>query len=63
MELIHKINQLENVMSSVAQHLNDPNLLQDHKEKEENQKFGAKADLKENVMKQMEMLSKDKLND
>ena len=36
MELIHKINQLKNMMSSVAQHLNDPNLLQDYKEKEEN---------------------------
>ena len=45
MELIHKINQLESVVSSVAKHLNEPNLIQDLKEKESNKKFWATVDL------------------
>ena len=53
MGLIHKINQLESTMSSVAKDLNEPHLLQDLKEKEDKMKFWAKADLKEYVMKQM----------
>jgi len=36
MELIHKINQLESVMSSVAKHLNEPDFLQGLKEKQDN---------------------------
>ena len=36
MELIHKINQLESAMSTVALYLNEPDLMQSLKEKQEN---------------------------
>jgi len=45
MELIHKINQLESVVSSVAKHLNEPDLIKDLREKESNKKFWATVDL------------------
>jgi len=45
MELIHKINQLKSVVSSVAKYLNEPDLIQGLKEKESNKKFWATVDL------------------
>ena len=45
MELIHKINQLKSVVSSVAKYLNEPDLIQGLKEKEGNKKFWATVDL------------------
>ena len=44
MEFIHKINQLESVVSSVVKHLNEPDLIKDLREKESNKKFWATVD-------------------
>jgi hypothetical protein len=46
MELTQKINQLDSVISSVAKHLNDSDLLEDLKKKQENMKFWRSVDLK-----------------
>ena len=59
MELIHKINQLESVVSSVAKHLNEPNLIQDLKEKESNKKFWATVDLQALVRSRMKQAYED----
>ena len=59
MELIHKINQLESVVSSVAKHLNEPNLIQDLKEKESNKKFRATVDLQALVRSRMKQAYED----
>jgi vacuolar-type H+-ATPase subunit E/Vma4 len=53
MELIHKINQLESVVSSVAKHLNEPDLIKDLREKESNKKFWATVDLQVLVRSRM----------
>jgi hypothetical protein len=53
MELIHKINQLESVVSSVAKHLNEQDLIKDLREKESNKKFWATVDLQVLVRSRM----------
>jgi len=59
MELIHKINQLESVVSSVAKHQNETNLIQDLKEKESNKKFWATVDLQALVRSRMKQAYED----
>ena len=59
MELIHKINQLESVVSSVSKHLNEPNLIQDLKEKESNKKFWETVDLQALVRSRMKQAYED----
>jgi hypothetical protein len=59
MELIHKINQLESVVSSVAKHLNEPDLIKDLREKESNKKFWATVDLQVLVRSRMKQAYQD----
>jgi hypothetical protein len=59
MELIHKINQLKSVVSSVAKHLNEPDLIIDLREKESNKKFWATVDLQVLVRSRMKQAYQD----